>query len=44
MTFRLDVFLHDLLGFNFANAAFVTLWVSLLGNAARHRGRDWRWR
>ena len=30
MTFRMDVFLHDLLGFNFASAALVTLSVSLL--------------
>ena len=29
MTFRTDVFLHDLLGFNFAGAALVTLWISL---------------
>ena len=30
MQFRYDVFLRDLLGFNFAGAALVTLWVSLL--------------
>jgi polar amino acid transport system permease protein len=29
MSFRLDVFLRDLFGFNFASAAFVTLWVSV---------------
>ena len=29
MSFRLDVFLRDLFGFNFASAAFVTLWVSI---------------
>ncbi len=29
MTFRYDVFLHELFGFNFAEAAFVTLWVSV---------------
>ena len=29
VSFRVDVFLHDLLGFNFANAAVVTLWISL---------------
>jgi polar amino acid transport system permease protein len=29
MSFRLDVFLHDLLSFNFAGAAFVTLWISI---------------
>ena len=29
MTFRLDVFLRDLIGFNFASAALVTLWISL---------------
>ena len=29
MTFRLDVFLRDLFGFNFANAALVTLWISI---------------
>ena len=29
MSFRYDVFLHELFGFNFAQAAFVTLWVSL---------------
>jgi polar amino acid transport system permease protein len=29
MSFRLDVFLHDLLSFDFANAAFTTLWISL---------------
>jgi polar amino acid transport system permease protein len=29
ISFRVDVFLHDLLGFNFANAALVTLWISL---------------
>ncbi len=38
MSFRWDVFLHDLLGFDFARAAFVTLWVSMaamvLGMAA----------
>ena len=30
MSFRFDVFLHDLFGFDFAQAAFVTLWVSIL--------------
>lgn len=30
MTFRWDVFLHELTGFNFAQAAWVTLWVSTL--------------
>ena len=30
MSFRFDVFLHELFGFNFAQAAFVTLWVSIL--------------
>ncbi|HVY16380.1 MAG TPA: amino acid ABC transporter permease [Rhodopila sp.] len=29
MTFRTDVFLHDLLGFDFADAALVTLWISM---------------
>jgi polar amino acid transport system permease protein len=29
MSFRLDVFLRDVFGFNFASAAFVTLWVSI---------------
>ena len=29
ITFRVDVFLHDLLGFDFAKAALVTLWISL---------------
>jgi polar amino acid transport system permease protein len=29
MSFRLDVFLHDLLSFNFAGAALVTLWISI---------------
>ena len=29
MTFRLDVFLRDLVGFNFADGAFVTLWTSI---------------
>lgn len=33
MSFRLDVFLRDLLGFNFAAAALVTLWISLLAMA-----------
>jgi polar amino acid transport system permease protein len=30
MTFRVDIFLHELTGFNFAAAAWVTLWVSTL--------------
>ena len=29
MSFRIDVFLHDLFGFNFANAALVTGWISI---------------
>jgi polar amino acid transport system permease protein len=29
MSFRLDVFLHDLLSFDFAGAALVTLWISI---------------
>ncbi len=29
MTFRFDVFLHELFGFNFAQAASVTVWISL---------------
>ncbi len=29
MTFRLDVFLRDLIGFNFVDGAFVTLWTSI---------------
>jgi polar amino acid transport system permease protein len=29
MSFRLDVFLHDLLSFDFAGAALVTLWISV---------------
>ncbi len=29
MSFRFDVFLHDLLGFDFAGAALVTVWVSV---------------
>ena len=29
MTFRLDVFLRDLVGFNFLDGAFVTLWTSI---------------
>ena len=29
MSFRLDVFLHDLLGFGFARAAWTTLWISM---------------
>ncbi len=29
MSFRFDVFLHELFGFNFAQAAFVTVWVSI---------------
>jgi polar amino acid transport system permease protein len=29
MSFRWDVFLHDLFSFDFANAAFITLWVSI---------------
>jgi polar amino acid transport system permease protein len=30
MSFRYDIFLHELTGFNFAQAAWVTLWVSTL--------------
>ena len=29
MSFRLDVFLHDLLSFDFAGAALITLWISI---------------
>ncbi|HSZ88437.1 MAG TPA: amino acid ABC transporter permease [Acetobacteraceae bacterium] len=29
MSFRLDVFLHDLLSFDFAGAALMTLWISI---------------
>jgi polar amino acid transport system permease protein len=29
MKFRYDIFLHELVSFNFAQAAFVTLWVSI---------------
>ena len=30
MTFRFDVFLHDLFGYDLAGAALVTLWISLI--------------
>ncbi len=55
IAFRFDVFLHDLLGFNFANAALVTLWISvaamllglagglLLALAQQARWRALRW-
>ncbi len=33
MTFRVDVFLHDLFGFEFAHAALTTLWISLAAMA-----------
>ena len=29
MSFRPDVFLHDLFSFNFAHAALTTIWISL---------------
>ena len=55
IAFRFDVFLHDLLGFNFAAAALVTLWISvaamliglagglLLALAQQARWRALRW-
>lgn len=33
MTFRTDVFLHDLFGYDLANAALVTLWISVTSMA-----------
>ena len=33
MTFRTDVFLHNLFGYDLANAALVTLWVSVISMA-----------
>jgi polar amino acid transport system permease protein len=33
MTFRTDVFLHDLFGYDLANAALVTLWISITSMA-----------
>jgi polar amino acid transport system permease protein len=33
MTFRTDVFLHDLLGYDLANAALATLWISITSMA-----------
>lgn len=55
IAFRFDVFLHDLFGFDFANAALVTLWISvaamliglagelLLALAQQARWRALRW-
>jgi polar amino acid transport system permease protein len=33
MTFRIDVFLHDLFGYDLAHAAWVTLWISVVSMA-----------
>jgi len=33
MTFRTDVFLHNLFGYDLANAALVTLWISITSMA-----------